>query len=247
MADRLLLDALERLAWRRPARRFLHRAERGVGEQQGSLGHLGGLARSLAWRTELLLARTWVLLDAGVDEVGEAFVATGSGVATRTVVHSRNKRLDPYRGVRVGEAANPGPPGTSAKGSGKPQQPPKPPDHYSALEVFRDATPAQLKQAYRKRSLTEHPDKGGTAARFQALERAYRVLSAPTLKAAYERMVAEWEARNRNGATKAKGKGTPPPTAASSARAATAAEVRPPATPRARAAEERQPATQIHE
>ena len=68
--------------------------------------------------------------------------------------------------------------------------PPKPPDHYSPLQLFRDASPEQLKK---RRSLTEHPDKGGTEARFRALEAAYRVLSDPARRAAYEQDLARWE------------------------------------------------------
>ena len=60
------------------------------------------LSRSLAWEAELLAAKTGVLLDAGVDVVGEATDSTGHGKATRLVVLGRNRRLDPYRGVRVG-------------------------------------------------------------------------------------------------------------------------------------------------
>ena len=67
------------------------------------------LAASLAWRSELLAVRGRVLLDAGADEVGEATTAIGGGKTTPLVLHSRNRRLDPFRGVRVGEAANPGP------------------------------------------------------------------------------------------------------------------------------------------
>ena len=148
-----------------------------------------------------------------MDVVGEAVHSTGGGKGTLLVLHGRNRRLDPYRGVRVREAALPGPP----------KQLSRPPDHYSALRVLHGATPEQMKKAYRKHSLTEHPDKGGSSERFQALERAYRVLSNPRLKAAYEREVAEWEARNRQGAGKGRGKGLSSSTAASSSSGAAAA------------------------
>ena len=144
-------------------------------------------------RAAHLLARAKVLLDAGVDVVGEC--AGGAGRATALVVQGRNKRLDPYRGVRVGEAAHPGPPGTAAggKGKGKPTPPPpKPPDHFSALKVARGATMADLRRAYKERALTEHPDKGGDKTRFQAVEEAHRVLTDPARRGAYERAVARW-------------------------------------------------------
>ena len=100
--------------------------------------------------------------------VGEALCFSGSGKATKLVGHARNRRLDPYRGVRVGEAAHPGP-GSTGKGE-QPRAPPKPPDHYAVLGLTRGAALEQVKKAYRKKSLTEHPDKGGTAARFQRLD-----------------------------------------------------------------------------
>ena len=107
------------------------------------------LAASLAWRSELLAVRGRVLLDAGADEVGEATAATGGGKTTRLVLHSRNRRLDPFRGVRVGEAANPGPE-TKGKGKGKlPGEPPELPDHYRTLGVRPTATPEEVKKAYR--------------------------------------------------------------------------------------------------
>ena len=112
---------------------------------------------------------------------------------------------------------------THAKGKGKPELPPRPPDHYTALRCWRDDSGARLTKAYKRRALTEHPDKGGTTKRFQALEEAYRVLSDPTLRAAYEREAAAWEARSKKGAAKAKGKGTEHSTAASSTRASAAA------------------------
>ena len=82
-----------------------------------------------AWATELRLPRGRVLLDAGVDVVGEAGGAPGGG--TNLVIQRRDRRLDPYRGVRVGEAAHPGPPRPPAAA----EQPPKPPNHFAALGV----------------------------------------------------------------------------------------------------------------
>ena len=83
--------------------------------------------------------------------------------------------------------------------------------------MFRDATLLKVKKAYRARALTEHPDKGGTADRFRALQEAYRVLSDPALRCAYERQLAAWEARSPKG--RGKGGATP---AGPAARATTA-------------------------
>ena len=163
------------------------------------------------------LARARVLLDAGANEIGEAAGAAGQGAGLRLVLHGRNKRLDPYRGVRVGDAAVPGPDGKGKGAAGKGKPPPRPPDHYSPLRVFRDATLPEVKQAYRRRALTEHPDKGGTAQRFRALQEAYRVLADPALRCEYERQLAAWEARSPKG--RGKGGATP---AGPAARATTA-------------------------
>jgi len=48
---------------------------------------------------------------------------------------------------------------------------------YEALGVAPDATQGQLKKAYYKLALKEHPDKGGDAERFHAVGEAYQILS----------------------------------------------------------------------
>lgn len=52
-------------------------------------------------------------------------------------------------------------------------------DHKSPhdiLQVGKDASPLEIKNAYRRRALETHPDKGGDASEFAAVARAYRVL-----------------------------------------------------------------------
>lgn len=53
------------------------------------------------------------------------------------------------------------------------------PDFYADLGIARDASPAAIKAAYRKRAKTAHPDAGGNADDFARLQRAYDVLSDP--------------------------------------------------------------------
>jgi curved DNA-binding protein len=59
-------------------------------------------------------------------------------------------------------------------------------DHYSTLGVSKSATPDEIKKAYRKLASVHHPDKGGDTARFQEIEEAYRVLSDPAQRGAYD-------------------------------------------------------------
>lgn len=50
-------------------------------------------------------------------------------------------------------------------------------DLYKILGVAKDATPDQIKKAYRKMAIKHHPDKGGDENEFKALVVAYTVLS----------------------------------------------------------------------
>lgn len=60
-------------------------------------------------------------------------------------------------------------------------------DHYSALGVGRDATPEEIKAAYRKGAKRAHPDKGGTPEKFYPIQRAYEVLSDPARRERYDK------------------------------------------------------------
>lgn len=55
-------------------------------------------------------------------------------------------------------------------------------DHYEVLEISDDASPAEIKAAFRRLAKKLHPDKQpgeDAAAQFQALTKAYEVLSDP--------------------------------------------------------------------
>lgn len=52
-------------------------------------------------------------------------------------------------------------------------------DHYAVLGVPKNATPDEIKKAYRKLASQHHPDKGGDTAKFQQVQEAYAVLSDP--------------------------------------------------------------------
>ena len=63
-------------------------------------------------------------------------------------------------------------------------------DPYDILRVRRDATPEELKSAYRRLADKWHPDKNrttGAAEQFQAVKAAYDLLCDPQKRAAYDR------------------------------------------------------------
>jgi curved DNA-binding protein len=59
-------------------------------------------------------------------------------------------------------------------------------DHYAVLGVAKNATPDEIKKAYRKLASQHHPDKGGDTAKFQQLQEAYAVLSDPEKRQQYD-------------------------------------------------------------
>lgn len=59
-------------------------------------------------------------------------------------------------------------------------------DHYQTLGVAKNATPDDIKKAYRKLASKHHPDKGGDTATFQKIEEAYRILSDPQQRQQYD-------------------------------------------------------------
>ena len=67
------------------------------------------------------------------------------------------------------------------------------PDHYQLLGVARGASREEIAQAWRRRARDEHPDSrpgdagDEVAGRFRALAEAWRVLSDPGRRAAYDR------------------------------------------------------------
>ncbi len=64
-------------------------------------------------------------------------------------------------------------------------------DYYKVMGVARDATEAQIKQAYRKLARKYHPDvskETDAEARFKEVGEAYEVLRSPEKRAAYDRL-----------------------------------------------------------
>ncbi|MEN6302280.1 MAG: DnaJ domain-containing protein [Armatimonadia bacterium] len=58
---------------------------------------------------------------------------------------------------------------------------------YQILGIAPDATPEDIKAAYREKAKRWHPDLGGNEAAFQKLQKAYVVLSDPDERAYYDR------------------------------------------------------------
>ena len=71
------------------------------------------------------------------------------------------------------------------------------PDYYTALNISPDATPDDIKRAYRQMARQHHPDAKGQAAStstsllFRQIQEAYELLSNPAKRAAYDRRQTE--------------------------------------------------------
>jgi curved DNA-binding protein len=59
-------------------------------------------------------------------------------------------------------------------------------DYYSILGVNRNATPEEIKKAYRKLAMAHHPDRGGDHNKFAEINAAYDTLSDPAKRQQYD-------------------------------------------------------------
>lgn len=59
-------------------------------------------------------------------------------------------------------------------------------DYYDVLDIPPTAGPEDIKAAYHRAARSAHPDAGGTAGMFRLVAEAYRTLSDPHLRAAYD-------------------------------------------------------------
>ena len=59
-------------------------------------------------------------------------------------------------------------------------------DYYSILGVQKDANAKEIKKAYHKKAIKEHPDKGGDEEAFKKIARAYEVLSDTEKRSLYD-------------------------------------------------------------
>jgi curved DNA-binding protein len=70
-------------------------------------------------------------------------------------------------------------------------------DYYEALEVSRDASEDEIRQAYRRLARRYHPDvnkEAGAEDRFKQISEAYEVLRDPEKRERYDRLGANWRA-----------------------------------------------------
>lgn len=57
---------------------------------------------------------------------------------------------------------------------------------YKILEVTPSATTGEIKEAYRRKSMEHHPDRGGNPVLFDQIKKAYDVLSNPHKRNRYD-------------------------------------------------------------
>lgn len=59
-------------------------------------------------------------------------------------------------------------------------------EYYNLLGVDKKATTDEIRKAFRKKALKEHPDKGGDPDKFKTLSHAYDILTNPEKRQLYD-------------------------------------------------------------
>lgn len=77
-----------------------------------------------------------------------------------------------------------------------------PEDYYKILGISKNASPDEIKRAYRRLAQQYHPDKGGNPERFKEINEAYQVLSDPQKKAQYDQFGSTFEQAQAGGAAR---------------------------------------------
>lgn len=65
------------------------------------------------------------------------------------------------------------------------------PTHYEVLGLERDASPEEVKHAYRRLARATHPDAGGNPGLFRLITQAHETLSNPQSRADYDRSISQ--------------------------------------------------------
>lgn len=71
-------------------------------------------------------------------------------------------------------------------------------NYYEILGVNKSASQDEIKRAYKKLAVKQHPDKGGDSKKFQSISNAYNVLSDPKKRENYDRFGNENANRPQN-------------------------------------------------
>ncbi len=71
-------------------------------------------------------------------------------------------------------------------------------DYYKRLGVGKEASPDDIKRAYKKLAMQHHPDRGGDQKVFQSISEAYDTLKNPDKKAEYDNPQAQFNTGNMN-------------------------------------------------
>ena len=72
-------------------------------------------------------------------------------------------------------------------------------DLYDLLDISRDASPDEIKRAYRRKAREHHPDAGGDEESFKRITHAYQVLSDPDQRLRYDRFGDDGTPGSRGG------------------------------------------------
>ncbi len=73
-------------------------------------------------------------------------------------------------------------------------------NYYQILGVGKNASPEEIKKAFRDLAHKHHPDKGGSAEKFKEINEAYQVLSNPQKRAQYDQFGSTFDQGSRFGA-----------------------------------------------
>lgn len=77
-----------------------------------------------------------------------------------------------------------------------------PEDYYKILGISKNASPDEIKRAYRRLAQQYHPDKGGDPEKFKEVNEAYQVLSDPQKRAQYDQFGSTFEQAQAGGAAR---------------------------------------------
>jgi len=86
---------------------------------------------------------------------------------------------------------------------GRSREPADTQEYYDILGVTKESTSAQIKKAYRKLAIKNHPDKGGDPEKFKKISVAYDTLSDPEKKELYDKYGKEGVEQGGGGARNA--------------------------------------------